>query len=101
MQRLMSIKFSEMLPKYVWEALIELRLFFISLTPPSITTHDMERIEAEIVQILCKLETIFVPCNFNCMEQLLVHFQYDPKIAGPVQHRWMYQFERLMCYFKM
>ncbi|XP_023745410.2 uncharacterized protein LOC111893554 [Lactuca sativa] len=61
MQRLLPVAFREMLPKNVWEAVTELSLFFKSLTSKIITTKDMERIEAEIPIILCKLEIIFFP----------------------------------------
>ncbi|KAL4573607.1 hypothetical protein LXL04_020419 [Taraxacum kok-saghyz] len=45
MQRLMPIAFREMLPKNVWEAIIELSLFFKTLTATSITIEDMERLD--------------------------------------------------------
>ena len=96
MQRLMPIAFREMLPKKVWEAVTELSLFFKKLTSTSISTKDMERLEGEIPIILCKLETIFVPAIFNSMEHLPVHLPYEAKLAGPVQYRWMYQFEKLV-----
>ena len=101
MQRLMPIAFREMLPKQVWEALTELSIFFKTLTATTITAKDMEMIETEIPIILCKLETIFVPCIFNSMEHLPVQLTYEAKIAGPVQYRWMYPFERFVCYIIM
>nr|KAJ0227133.1 hypothetical protein LSAT_V11C100036560 [Lactuca sativa] len=42
----------------------------------------MERIEAEIPLILCKLETIFVPGIFNSKE----HFPYEEKTTDPIQY---------------
>nr|KAJ0208042.1 hypothetical protein LSAT_V11C500277330 [Lactuca sativa] len=35
------------------------------------------------------------------MEHLPVHFPYETKIAGPVQYRWMYPFERFVYCIKM
>ncbi|KAL4567614.1 hypothetical protein LXL04_023203 [Taraxacum kok-saghyz] len=96
MQRLMPIAFREMLPKKIWEAITELSLFFKSLTATVITTEEMKKLEAEIPVILCKLEEIFVPGIFNSMEHLPVHLPYEARIAGPVQFRWMYPFERLL-----
>nr|KAJ0226721.1 hypothetical protein LSAT_V11C100034740 [Lactuca sativa] len=66
-QRLIPTSFHDMLPKYVWESLAELTLFFKTLTATLITTREMERTEAEIAIILCKLETICVPGIFNSM----------------------------------
>lgn len=58
MHRLMPIAFRETLPKYAWEALTMLSLFFKTLTVTSITTQDMERTEADIPITLCKLEKL-------------------------------------------
>ncbi|XP_023742686.2 uncharacterized protein LOC111890839 [Lactuca sativa] len=100
MQRLLPIAFREMLPTKVWEAITELSLFFRSLTATVITVEDMKKIEAEIPVILCKLEEIFVPGFFDSMEHLPIHLPYEAKIAGPVQYRWMYPFERLLHQLK-
>ncbi|KAH0650197.1 hypothetical protein KY284_030109 [Solanum tuberosum] len=54
----------------------------------------MERLERDIPQILCKLERIFPPGFFDSMEHLPVHIPYEARIAGLVQYRWMYPFER-------
>ncbi|KAH0712021.1 hypothetical protein KY289_007980 [Solanum tuberosum] len=56
----------------------------------------MERLERDIPQILCKLECIFPPGFFDSMEHLPVHIPYEARIAGPVQYRWMYPFERYL-----
>ena len=55
----------------------------------------MERLERNIPIIICKLERIFPPGFFDSMEHLPIHLPYEAKIAGPVQYRWMYHFERL------
>ncbi|XP_075521643.1 uncharacterized protein LOC142554928 [Primulina tabacum] len=56
----------------------------------------MVRMENDIPVILCKLERIFPPSFFDCMEHLPVHLAYEARIAGPVQYRWMYPFERFL-----
>ncbi|WMV28348.1 hypothetical protein MTR67_021733 [Solanum verrucosum] len=71
MQRLLPIAFRELLPSNVWQALTELSLFFKDLTSTTLRVDDMERLEADIPQILSK-------------------------IVGPVQYRWMYPFERYL-----
>ncbi|KAM3281818.1 hypothetical protein P3S67_027465 [Capsicum chacoense] len=96
MQRLMPIAFRELLPNNVWQELIELSLFFKDLTSTTLRVDEMERLQGDIPQILCKLEHIFPPGFFDSMEHLLVHLPYEVKITGPVQYRWMYPFERYL-----
>ena len=79
----------------VWKAITELSLFFKSLTSTVITNEDMARLESDIPIILCKLERIFPSSFFDSMEHLPVHLPYEARIAGLVQFRWMYPFERL------
>ena len=94
MQRLLPIAFRELLPTNVWQALTELSLFFKDLTSTTITVANMERLERDIPIIICKLERIFPPSFFDSMEHLPIHLPYETRIAGPVQYRWMYPFER-------
>ncbi|KAL6526155.1 hypothetical protein OROMI_029795 [Orobanche minor] len=96
MQRLILIAFRELLPQSVWTALTKLSMFFKELTATVISKADMERLEKDIPVILCKLERIFPPSFFDSMEHLPDHLPYEAKIAGPVQYRWMYPFERYL-----
>ncbi|XP_073152634.1 uncharacterized protein [Henckelia pumila] len=96
MQRLIPVAFKELLPREVWEALTELSLFFADLTARNIKQSDMMRLHEQIPIILCKLEKIFPPSFFDCMEHLCVHLPHEARIAGPVQFRWMYPFERFL-----
>lgn len=90
----MSIAFRELLSSNVWQALTKLSLFFKDLTSTTLRVDDMERLEAGTPQILCKLERIVSPGFFDSMEHLPVHIPYEVRIAGPVQYRWIYPFER-------
>lgn len=94
MQRLVPIAFRHLLPDTVWEALTELSLFFKDLCCPVLNVEDVRRMESEIPIIICKLERIFPPSFFDVMEHLPVHLPYEARVAGPVQYRWMYPFER-------
>lgn len=96
MQRLIPISFHDVLPNNVWEALTELRMFFRDLTLRIITTAEMLHLETNIPLILCKLERIFPPSFFDSMEHLSIHLAYEAHIAGHVQYRWMYPFERFL-----
>ena len=78
----------------MWQALTELSLFFKDLISTVLKVLDMKRLEEEIPIILYKLERIFPPGFFDSMEHLPIHLPYEAKIAGPVQYRWMYLFER-------
>ena len=69
-------------------------LFFRSLTSPKISAADVWSLDEEIALVHCKLETIFPPKFFDVMEHLPVHLAYKSRLAGPVQYRWMYPFER-------
>jgi hypothetical protein len=54
----------------------------------------MEKLEKEILVLICKLEKIFPSGWFNPMQYLLVHLSYKAKVGGPQQYRWMYHIER-------
>ena len=94
MQRLLLIAFRELFPLNVWKALTELSMFFKDLTSTIIKNDDMAPLKEEIPVILCKLERIFPPSFFDSMEHLPVHLPHEARLAGPVQYRWMYPFER-------
>ncbi|XP_050222330.1 uncharacterized protein LOC126672423 [Mercurialis annua] len=96
MQRLLPIALRELLPKEIWETITELSIFFKELTAALLKGEDLERMEEEIPKILCKLERIFPPSFLDSMEHLPVHLPYEAKMAGPVQYRWMYPFERYL-----
>ncbi|XP_055960503.1 uncharacterized protein LOC130015062 [Mercurialis annua] len=96
MQRLLPIALRELLPAEVWEPLTELSIFFRELTATSLKKTDLQRLELDIPKILCKLERIFPPSFFDSMEHLPVHLPYEAMMAGPVQYRWMYPFERYL-----
>ncbi|XP_057809998.1 uncharacterized protein LOC131024507 [Salvia miltiorrhiza] len=101
LQRILPIAFRELLPQNVWKSITELSLFFKDLTSRNIKTEDMCRLHENIAIILCKLERIFPPSFFNCMEHLPVHLADEARIAGPVQYRWLYPFERYLRKLKI
>jgi hypothetical protein len=57
--------------------------------------EHIERLETDIVEIICKLEMIFSPLFFDSMEHLPIHLLYEAKVGDLIQYRWMYPFERL------
>ncbi|GLU09652.1 hypothetical protein SLE2022_265000 [Rubroshorea leprosula] len=101
MQSLIPIAFRDLLPKQVWEPLVEISEFFRALCAPVIQVNDMAIWQERIVEIICKLERIFPPSFFDSMEHLAIHLPYEARVGGPVQFRWMYPFERLMHCLKL
>ncbi|XP_057248004.1 uncharacterized protein LOC130590093 [Beta vulgaris subsp. vulgaris] len=100
MERLLPIALKELLPVHVWKAVTEISLFFRDLCCSTITVKDMERLEKNIAEILCKLEKIFPPSFFNSMEHLPVHLPREARLCGPVQYHWIYPFERFLNHLK-
>ena len=54
----------------------------------------MDKLQADIIIILCKLERIFPPAFFSIMVHLVVQLPYETKITDPVSYSWMYPIER-------
>ncbi|XP_043814060.1 uncharacterized protein LOC122723981 [Manihot esculenta] len=94
--RIMPIAFRELLPSNVWQPLTKLSNYFRELTSTAISESDMLRLHGEIPLIICKLERVFPPSFFDCMEHLPIHLAYEAWLVGPVQYRWMYPFERYL-----
>jgi len=74
--------------------LTELSQFFRDLCSSKLHVDDIVRLENNISEILCKMERVFPPTFFNVMEHLPVHLPMELKLGGPVQYRWMYDYER-------
>ncbi|GLT84287.1 hypothetical protein SLE2022_025270 [Rubroshorea leprosula] len=96
MQCLIPIAFRGLLPDSIWGPLTEVSNFFRALCSPNVNIKDMAVWEMKIVEIICKLERIFPPSFFDCMEHLAIHLPFEARIGGPIQFRWMYPFERQM-----
>ena len=96
MQRILPVAFRELLPQNVWKAITDLSMFFKNLTTRAVRMDDMCRLSDHIPIILCNLERIFPPSFFDSMEHLPVHLADEARLAGPVQYRWMYPFERYL-----
>ena len=100
MQRLLPIAFKELLPVGVWGILTELSLFFQTICSSTLEKVCIEKLQRDAPLLLCQLERIFPPSFFDCMEHLIVHLPYEALLAGPVQYRWMYVFERFLFILK-
>lgn len=100
MERLLPIALREMLPEPIWKAMTEVSLFFRDLCSTTLKVEQLAKMERDIVVTMCKLEKILPPGFFDHMEHLLVHLSYEARVAGPVQYRWMYPFERYLYHLK-
>ena len=67
---------------------------FLWLIARTIRVSDLDRLQANIIIILCKLERIFPPAFFSVIIHLVVHLPYETKVAGSVTYSWMYSIER-------
>ena len=64
LQHLVPLAIRGLLPSKVCEPLIELSLFFTSLTAKALRVEELEQIESQIAITLCKLEQEFLPLFF-------------------------------------
>ncbi|WMV58401.1 hypothetical protein MTR67_051786, partial [Solanum verrucosum] len=62
---------------------------------------ELEKIEAQIPETLCKSEKVFIPAFFDVMEYLQIHLANEAMIGRPVQYRSMYSVERWLYFLKL
>ena len=82
------------LPKDVTSAIGELGTFFERLCRRILNIEEVQKMQSDIITILCKLELIFPPAFFDIMVHLAIHLPQEALMAGPVAYRWMYPIER-------
>ncbi|KAH7842869.1 hypothetical protein Vadar_009953 [Vaccinium darrowii] len=96
LQRILPIGMRGLVNKEISTTLFELGSFFQELCSRTLRRSVLEKMEEQIVLILCKLVRIFPPAFFDVMVHLAVHLPRDAMLAGPVQYRWMYPIERFL-----
>jgi hypothetical protein len=94
LQKILPVGMRGCLSKDICIPLFELGNFFQELCAKTLNTSQFEKMEEQIVLILCKLEKIFPPAFFDVMVHLPIHLPHEAKLGGPVQYRWMYPIER-------
>ena len=80
--------------------LIRLGSFFRGICGKVIQLDDVEKLQNEIIEILCQLETIFPPAFFDIMVHLPIHLCKEIEFGGPVHLRWMFGIERYLSKLK-
>lgn len=101
MQKLLPIVCRDLLPKHVADPIIELCNFFQDLCSSSLKYTDLQKMEKDIVRIMSKFETIFIPGLFDPMEHLPLHLASKVKLGGPANWHWMYFVERYLHNLKL
>ncbi|KAL0559314.1 hypothetical protein IC582_003922 [Cucumis melo] len=94
LHRLLPIGVRAYLPKNVSIAVTELCGFFRDLCAKTMRISDLNRLQSDIIVILCKLERIFPPAFFDVIIHLAVHLPYETKVVGPISYSSMYPIER-------
>ncbi|KAK1652435.1 hypothetical protein QYE76_070240 [Lolium multiflorum] len=94
LQRILPAGLRGIMHKDIYEAVAELGNFFRELCCKTLKRDVLDRLEAEIPVILCKLEKIFPPSFFDVMVHLAVHLPKEARLRGPVQYGWIFPVER-------
>jgi hypothetical protein len=81
--------------EHVRQTLFGLCNFFDVIPRKSISLRKLDRLQEEIVVILCELEMYFPPAFFDIMVHLLVHIVEDILQLGPMFLHSMLPFERM------
>ncbi|XP_070003065.1 uncharacterized protein [Nicotiana sylvestris] len=100
MHYLLQVAVIKVLPKNVSLALIRLGNYFRTICSKVIRQSDLDKMQSEIIDIACDLETIFPPTFFDIMTHLPIHLVNEIKLGGPTHLRWMYPLERNLCKYK-
>ena len=95
MPTLIPLVYCDLLPKGIWDELMEISHFFRDICSSKLNVDHIERLETNMVETLYKHEMIFSPSFFDSMEHLSIHLPFEAKVGGLVQYRWMYPFEQL------
>jgi hypothetical protein len=90
----MLVMFCDYFKSGLWKIFAELSYFYRQICAKQVSKAMMQRLEKEIVVLVCKMETVFPPGWFNAMQHLLVHLPLEARVGGSVQFRWMYSQER-------
>ncbi|XP_058211618.1 uncharacterized protein LOC131323794 [Rhododendron vialii] len=100
LQRLLPIGMCGYLNKEIGIALFEFSSFYQQLCSKTVRKSDLDKLQENIILVLCKFEKIFPPAFFDVMVHLAIHLPRELKLGGPVHYRWMYPIERLLGVLK-
>jgi hypothetical protein len=78
----------------LWKIFAELSYFYRQICAKQVSKTIMQKLEKEIMVLVCKMKKILPPEWFNAMQHLLVHLPWEASVGGPAQFRWVYSQER-------
>jgi hypothetical protein len=95
MTQILLVAIREIMDEHVRQMLFGLCNFFDIISQKSIRVRKLDRLQEEIVVILCELEMYFPPALFDIMVHLLVHIVEDIVQLEPMFLHSMMSFERM------
>jgi len=100
MQVFLPIALRGLLSKHVRLTIVKMCVFFNKICSKVLDPKELETLQEDVVETLCKFEMYFPPSFFDIMLHLVVHLVDEVKECGPVFLRWMYPIERYMGFLK-
>jgi hypothetical protein len=82
-ERLMPVMFRGYFDADLWKIFTELNYFYRQICAKQVSKSMMQKLEKEIMVLVCKMEKTFLPGWFNEMQHLLVHLPWEAKVGGP------------------
>jgi hypothetical protein len=64
----------------LWKIFAELSYFYRQICAKQVSKVMMQKLEKEILVLVCKMRKIFPPGWFNVMQHFLVHLPWDAKV---------------------
>jgi hypothetical protein len=82
-ERLMPVMFRGHFDADLWKIFTKLSYFYRQICAKQVSKSMMQKLEKEIMVLVCKMEKTFLPGWFNAMQHLLVHLPWEAKVGGP------------------
>jgi hypothetical protein len=99
-ERLISVMLYGYFNANLWKIFVELSYFYRKICAKQVSKVMMQKLEKEILVLVCKMEKVFSFGWFNAMQYLLVHLPWKARVREPVQFKWMYSQEKEMKKFR-
>jgi hypothetical protein len=96
MRGIITLAAMKTLPTEVALPLSKLCNYFKLTCPKVINVKVIEKLEEEILEIMCQLEKVFLPTFFDIMEYLVIHLATEVRQDGPVQFKNMWTTKMFM-----
>ena len=93
--QILPVAIRGIMDEHVRHTLLALCNFFDVINRKSIGVTQLDRLQEEIVLILCELEIYFPPAFFDICVHLLLHVVDDVRNLGPTFMHYMMPFERM------